>query len=193
MSSSSGKTIKLIVFDFDRTLIDLNANWPRVRQRVAKACGVPEVLDKDVSLFDVMDAKPEVAEGVFAIIKEEEMLALQTASLMPEAKEFMEWAKTRHIFIAIVSNNHHDVIVKAFQKFNLPKPAMIMGSDDVTMRKPNPEGLEKIMRELKVSNQECILIGDSLTDEKLGRACEVVTYILSPTLSFETIKEHING
>lgn len=205
MLSKNGKTIKCVILDFDRTLVDLNVNWSRVRARIAKL-GIPEASDATRSLFEMMEHRPEKAEAIFNIIKEEEMVALETAKPMPGAKEFLVWLVAQEVLFAIISNNHHVCIEKSFEKFGFPAPNSIVGSDDVTQKKPHPEGFERTLASIKVKKEECILIGDSRIDGDLGVNAGITTFIMpfdgkitkpnwvpNATIAqdFDSIKQHI--
>ena len=55
----------------------------------------------------------------------------------------------------------------------------IVGGDRVKTKKPHPEGLDHILKKLKVSPDEAVLIGDSLVDIDTGRRAGVYTCVVN--------------
>ena len=202
-NSITNQKIKLIILDFDRTIVDLGVNWSLVRQKIFNFCLsvkiFPEmknplfkiIRDASQSLLENSKNKKlvdQLRKDLFDIIKKEELTAAKTATLIKGAKEFLEWLYQKKIRFAILSNNHNEPIVKIFKKFSLPKPAIIVGSDDVVYQKPYSEGFKKILKEIKLKPSQCLFVGDSKTDLDLSRAMGIKTFIL--TTYYQDKKNH---
>ena len=52
---------------------------------------------------------------------------------------------------------------------------VIICNEDITHKKPHPEGLERAIRELKVAPSECAYVGDAPEDIEMGRRGNVMT------------------
>ncbi|HKZ46324.1 MAG TPA: HAD-IA family hydrolase, partial [Thermodesulfobacteriota bacterium] len=51
----------------------------------------------------------------------------------------------------------------------------IVGGDNVQNKKPAPDAIEIILRELNASPKETVFIGDSMIDIEAGKKAEVIT------------------
>lgn len=184
---------KFLILDFDRTIADLNVNWPRVKEKISnifKPFGI--LVNNEMPLFDrIKDAarkssikeKRKSLEGklykrCLEEIKSEELSALKKCTLIPGAKDFINWMERQKKTYAVLSNNDSRTIERAFKKFKLKKPKIIIGSNNVNNQKPDPEGLNKILIKVKKSSNECVLVGDSWAEVELGKKTGVKTYIL---------------
>lgn len=53
--------------------------------------------------------------------------------------------------------------------------AVIICNEDITNKKPHPEGLERAISELNVNPFECAYVGDAPEDIEMGRRGKVMT------------------
>jgi len=58
----------------------------------------------------------------------------------------------------------------------------IFGFNEVEKTKPDPEGLIKLMQKFKVNPNQCVFIGDMVTDILAGRAANIKTISISSGL-----------
>jgi pyrophosphatase PpaX len=79
---------------------------------------------------------------------------------------------------AIFSKNTRKVVEKAVQAMGLEFD-MIVSINDVEKPKPDPEGLENIIKALNVKRERIIYIGDSETDRIAGEKAGVKTVLVS--------------
>lgn len=192
--STIKKQKKLLILDFDRTMVDLNIDWLAVKEKIANIFvpfGISPDIEKplferikDASKRSVLKEKNNKLEDLIykkclAVIKNEELLSLKKCELMDGTKDFLKWMKTEKRDFAVLSNNNTEVIKKVFVKFKLSLPKIIVGSDSVKDQKPNIEGINKIMRRVKRSANECVLVGDSKAEVEIGKKSGVKTYILN--------------
>ena len=175
---------KTIILDLDGTLVDLKVNWTFVRKEMANFCaknGIKADFAYPKPIYEVaktaLKAKNFYAD-LIAIIKKEELKSAKKAELMPGAKDFLEFLDANGIPFAILSNNNSQCITKIFERFNLPSPKIIIGSDNVEHLKPHPEGLNKILKKMEVKSSQCLLIGDSDVELQLGKAAGIETFII---------------
>ncbi|MHA2120469.1 MAG: HAD family hydrolase, partial [Promethearchaeota archaeon] len=76
--------------------------------------------------------------------------------------------------LAILTNNKKQYAEEVLDKFNLTKffnP--IIGFNEVSETKPNPEGLKIILDEWGIKPSEAIFFGDMITDIDAGKAANV--------------------
>ena len=85
--------------------------------------------------------------------------------------------------LAILSNNKRSYVVDALQKEGLDTYfENIIGFNEVTKTKPDPEGLLKILELEGVSAEETLFIGDMITDIQTGNNAQVKTIAVASGL-----------
>ena len=94
--------------------------------------------------------------------------------------------------LAILTNNNSTYAEEVLEKFNLRKYFdIIIGFNDVTEVKPNPEGIQKILSMMKIEPSEAIFIGDMTTDILAGKAANVkMICVASGLAQKETLMEN---
>ena len=74
-------------------------------------------------------------------------------------------------------------LMVATDKYDLTKYfKLIYGFNEVSETKPSPEGVLKIMEELKINKNSTIFVGDMTSDVKAGKAAEVFTIAVATGL-----------
>lgn len=193
MSNGKGNRVKAVILDFDLTIVNLRVNWTLVRKEMTNFCeknGINASFARPKPIYEIAKAvskNKKIYEDLTAIIRKEELKAAEKAELMPGAKDFLEFLHDSGIPFAILSNNNSRCITIIFERFKLPRPKIIIGSDNVERLKPHPEGLNKILKEMKVKNTECLLAGDSVAESRLGKVAGVKTFIIG-TKNFNQLR-----
>ncbi|MBI4015157.1 MAG: HAD family hydrolase [Candidatus Aenigmarchaeota archaeon] len=89
-------------------------------------------------------------------------------------KEVLEKLRPNFSF-GIFSNTKHDSILKLLDNAGIRGYfSIVVGQEDVSKQKPDPEGLLKAIAELKSTPQETIYIGDTASDVQAARAAGCV-------------------
>ena len=92
----------------------------------------------------------------------------------PHGREILEHFKNKKQ--AICSNKPEDFVRRILDSLNrLHYFDAIIGGDSVNSKKPDPEGLNSILKQLNVSADEAVLIGDSPVDVETGKRAGVYT------------------
>jgi len=94
--------------------------------------------------------------------------------------------------MAILTNNKSQYAEEVLEKFNLTKYFnTIIGFNDVSEVKPNPEGILKILNKWKIKSSEAIFIGDMTTDVDAGKAAQVkMICVASGLAQKQTLQQH---
>lgn len=88
----------------------------------------------------------------------------------------LEYLKSNGIQIAVLSNKPHEMTVANIHEvFGEGYFDLVMGEQTGIKRKPDPEGLHRIMIQLGLRSPECLYIGDTGTDMETGKAAGVDT------------------
>jgi HAD superfamily hydrolase (TIGR01549 family) len=94
--------------------------------------------------------------------------------------------------MAILTNNKSQYAEEVLEKFKLKNYFdIIIGFNDVSEVKPNPEGILKILDKWNIKPSEAIFIGDMTTDVDAGRAADVkMVCVASGLAQKQTLYEH---
>jgi HAD superfamily hydrolase (TIGR01549 family) len=94
--------------------------------------------------------------------------------------------------MAILTNNKSQYAEEVLEKFNLTKFFnTVIGFNDVSEVKPNPEGILKILSKWNINPSEAIFIGDMTTDVDAGKAANVKMVCVASGLAQKgTLQEH---
>lgn len=166
------KSISLIVFDLDGTLVDLPIDWVKVKQSAGISDG-QKLGDRIEQLLDAND------KMTLDSITDLEMEALGQAiipSYLPQAlTQLCESFK-----VAILTRNSREVARSLLQRIGL-KDVYIIGREDISRLKPDPEGLQRILDHFAIEPGNAVLVGDTHHDVEaahaLGLSVVVVTSV----------------
>jgi len=189
------RKISLIVYDFDGTLVDTlidiadsvnltlaDLNLPslpreRIRKYVGK--GVERLMSQSLEGSSFTDIPKAVA--IFKKNYSENLV--HHTDFYPHGREILEHFKNKKQ--AICSNKPEDFVRRILDSLNrLHYFDAIIGGDSVNSKKPDPEGLNSILKQLNVSADEAVLIGDSPVDVETGKRAGVYTCIANFGLGF---------
>ncbi len=177
------KTIRLVIFDLDGTLVNaypaITASFNYTMKRLRQPARTPAVIRRAVGRGDRNLLRPFVARGLLAealaIYRRHHGVALQKKSrLMPGARSVLTYLKTRGVRLAVATNRpkrfswiiiRHLAIGRYFD--------YVLCGDELTRMKPHPEILQRIMRALNTHASCTCFIGDMPIDARTARRAHV--------------------
>jgi HAD superfamily hydrolase (TIGR01509 family) len=184
--------IKGVIFDLDGTIIDsletytqaFNRGLEQLHEEPIPKNELAALLNTGLGLKDTIMKRyssldQETAEKYFEEIRDAYLeLEKEGVRLQPGAREVLSRLKARGVKIGIVTGRttsgegrwHELRRLNAAQFIDV----MITGADSAR-NKPAPDGLIKCIRELGLSAQECVFVGDSQADLLTGKAAGVKT------------------
>ena len=122
----------------------------------------------DLHIFFTRLGIKNVQELVDEIKLEVEML-LPRVELYPDALYVLETLHSRGKRLALITSSHRHLVVPPLKRFHLTDLfEVIITRDDVKKVKPNPEAINKALKELVAPKDQTVMIGDGATD--LGAA-----------------------
>ena len=177
---------RAVLFDFDYTLGDstkpivesytagLTAmGWP-VPDREAVRRTVGYTLEDGYTML-TGDTDEEHRREFFRRFKAHAAAIMVTdTDLCPGAAELLEWLREAGVPAGIVSTKGGDVLNEIFQRQGLrDRLALIVGGQDVTKVKPDPEGLDFAVERLKEDKSVILFCGDTVIDAETARRAGV--------------------
>lgn len=177
---------RAILFDFDYTLGDSTApivesytvaltamGWP-APEREAVRYTVGYTLEDGYTML-TGDQDPEHRREFFRRFKAHAAgIMVQTTDLCPGAAELLGWLNESGISIGIVSTKGGDIIDGIFRHLGFrDRLKLIVGGQDVTRNKPDPEGLDLAVERLEVDKVRVLFCGDTVIDAETARRAGV--------------------
>lgn len=169
--------IKGIIFDFDGTLVDTEeVAYQAVKQYISDTYQVlytrieyqKSIGSADGVFYQHLEkflGKPIDVEAIEACFTQAQKTKYPKVPLREGIAEMIEYGKTYQLKLAIVSNSrkaelmhffsHHQELMSVFD--------LILTRDDVNNGKPAPEGYQKCLAQLSLSEDEVIALEDSPT------------------------------
>jgi phosphoglycolate phosphatase len=175
--------IKAIIFDFDGTLAVLNIDFSLMRERVfdlMRRSGIREDAVQERYLLEIIDEvyemlwkeNPSGAQTFYQeshdILREVEMKAAEKGRLIPGAAGTLKRLREKGIKVGIITRNCEDAVRKVFPDIN-DFCDVFVSRNSVKKVKPHPDHLIHVMKSLKTSGREAIMVGDHMIDIQAGR------------------------
>ncbi len=195
---------RAVLFDFDYTLGDSTApivdsytaaltamGWPAPeREAVRRTVGY--TLEDGYTMITGDADEPRRREFFRRFKEHAEPIMTRTTVLCPGAAELLDWLKSGGIPAGIVSTKGGDVIDGIFRKQGLrDRLALIVGGQDVTRAKPDPEGLDRAVEQLKEDKRAVLFCGDTVIDAETARRAGVdFCAVLNGTTSAPAFAEY---
>jgi len=208
--------IKAIIWDLDGTLIDsdlyIACNYAHMYHKFGSDKYPPlrKILTfSGPSSFDVLQEEfPDVPiektlKEFLSFSKKHEYELL---SLYEGEVDCLETFHNLNIIQCVLTNKKKIAAKNDLEHLNMINKYIdfIIGLDDVTKPKPDPEGIYMCLNKMNVKKEEAIIIGDSITDIKAGKNASILTGLVDWSLkgkqnidadykfdSFKQIKELI--
>lgn len=177
---------KLCLFDFDYTLADTTKPIVECfkytfdimnlegfdREKVIKTIGM--TLDNAFSHLTGINDKEKIDEIVKVYRVKSDEITIKNTVLFDDTIKTLKTLKESNIKIGIVSSRMGNRIDKILEHLNCREYVdNIIGYEDVTIHKPNPEGLLKSLNHFNCNKEEVLYIGDSYIDAESAENANV--------------------
>lgn len=175
------KDAKVIVFDLDGTIADLDIDWNGMKEELKNHFF--DVLDVKIEFTPLHQTIEEISnkfgdwtkEEVYKILRRYELNGIENSKPDIKMIKFVE-AIYKYKKLAIFSTNTRETIVRSLKKFDVYDFfGFIVGYEDVKNLKPNPEGLNLILTHFGVFPSEAVFIGNDKKDFDCGNSVDITT------------------
>ena len=177
---------RTVLFDFDYTLADSSRGIVECVNYALSGMGLPQVPAEEIrrtiglSLPNILTrlAGMEHAErshefGRLFVERADEVMADLT-KVFDDIPKIIEHLKDEGLSLGIVSTKFRHRIEEVLRRVDLLEPFdVIVGGEDVSSHKPDPESLLKAIEKMKSSLSTSIYVGDSVTDAETAKRAEV--------------------
>ncbi len=183
--------IKLVVFDLDGTIADLDVDWQGLRTELHWHFNSHYQFDSDFTPFDkeIERAGEELGDKAlgeaYEIVERYELENIENVTPIAGSLELVRNLKRDGKTLAILSSNTRSAIelalgfLKIRQYFDI-----IAGKEDVRKHKPDPEGLLLIRDKVGVGVAEVCLIGDRSTDMECAANANALAIPIETALNY---------
>ncbi|PIQ96584.1 MAG: phosphoglycolate phosphatase [Nitrospinae bacterium CG11_big_fil_rev_8_21_14_0_20_56_8] len=182
------KSAALIIYDFDGTLVDTLYDIADSVNRALNELGFPPFGREAVRPFvgrGVQNLMTRALEGtgytgigqaVTLFRKHYARHLVEHTGFYPGVRETVEHFSRLNRRQSILSNKPLDFIEQILVELDFRDPFQILiGGDSVQNKKPDPEGLLKILHDSGITAGETVLVGDSEVDIETGKRAGVRT------------------
>lgn len=175
------KMIKAIIFDVDGVLLNSFESNLRYFRELLKRFSYPAPTSEDYTnmfhlpTYDVIKVWTKLKDDlkIKEIMAEGDKMELDGSVEMPKnAAKVITELKEKYK-LGIVTGRQRDNIFEGELESYRRLFDAIVGYEDTLEHKPSPEPLLLALKKLKLKPEECIYIGDALTDIKAGDAANI--------------------
>ena len=182
--------IRLIIFDFDGTLGDTRRNIVTTLQQTMQEKHLPVIdearcaatigltlKDSFKTLFpQLTDEEAEECAATYRRIFEVNKKKM-VPQLFPHVAETLAELQQRGITMSVASSRSNASLCGFLKDMGIERYiSYVLGADDVTMPKPDPEPVLKTLAALCFAAEETIVVGDMPVDILMGRNAGTRTY-----------------
>jgi phosphoglycolate phosphatase len=181
-------TIDLIIFDLDGTLIDSLDDLADATNHMLTSLGRKPATQEQVRGYVGQGARrlverampnaaaEEIEIGISVFLEYNEEHIVDKTRLYPGVVETLSALRSAGKTLAVVSNKNVALCRKVLTTLEADGYfECVIGADSLKARKPSPEPLLKVLRDLGVSPEHAAIVGDSINDIAAGKGAGIVT------------------
>lgn len=182
------KNIDLIIFDLDGTLIDSLDDLANATNHMLLSLGRPAASREQVRGYvgqgarrlveKALPAAPAdvIERGLALFLAYNEEHLVDRTGLYPGVMETLTALRESGLTLSVVSNKNVALCTKVLTTLGADGFFVsVIGADSLTERKPSPEPLLKVLRDLGVPPERAVMVGDSINDIAAGQAAGIIT------------------
>lgn len=201
---------RAVIFDFDYTLVDATKGIVACYNGAFSELGLKEreveeirrtvglSVETSYTILTGDDDPANRAEFRLRFLKYAELHMTKNTAFLPGAMELLKKLREKTIKYGIVSNKRAARIKEFFEKTPDIMPDIVIGSDSSVAQKPDPEGINIVLRFFKdnfgIEKENTVYFGDTVVDAEAARAAGVDFFgVASGTTSEEELSPYAIG
>ena len=165
--------IKLIIFDFDGTIMDTKKTIVVSKQETLRQMGLDVAEEQACADTIGMSAKigfqklcPELSDDMIDLCMKKYREMIETLNRLNE----------KGIVCTIATSRGRDSLLGFLESMNIAKYfSYLLAAEDTTLHKPNAEPVKKTLNELSYNAQDTLVVGDMPFDILMGKNAGVYT------------------
>lgn len=193
--------IKAILFDLDGVLIDSHDAWFNVFNLTRKKFKLQQIKIEEFDKHIWGGSIEREAKIYFKNIKVEEIAKIYYSNLSKFTKDIkinpylhytLKNIKDKKLKLGIVTNSYRKPVLSILNFHGIKGIFdIIIAGDEIKIGKPDPEGILKACKKLKVSPEETLFIGDTKNDINAGKnaGCFTIGYNIDGDLKIDNLKD----
>ncbi len=177
--------ISTVLFDLDGTLINTNPLIIKSFEETLKVFLPNESFSKQRIMDFIGPTLKETFDGLLKV-RTDEMIKYyrminhklhdEMVEIYPTVKSGLALLKKHNFKLGIVSSKKSDMVLHGLKHFSIDHYfELVIGENNVTKHKPDPEPILKAMSLLKSNPNEVIFVGDNSHDIEGGKNAGVIT------------------
>jgi len=178
--------MKLVIFDFDSTIVKLDVPWERLRGESLELGKSYDIeIDSSLHMMDVaniLSKHPDTREAVQMAFRRYESRCIEGKSydVLPGMPDLIKELKAAGYSLAVASGNCVPTIETILSRLDLIDAfELIYGRESVENNKPAPDQLLRIMEKLGAEKKDAIFVGDSIYDELAAKSAGIAFFNIS--------------
>lgn len=176
---------KLIVFDWDGTLIDSIARIVSSMQNAASICGLARSSDNDTKAIIGLSLSkairvlyPEISLNLEQQLIDEYKRQYREINITPSplfegAHPLLTHLKKQNRSLAVATGKAREGLVKVWKETNMADFFNSSICSDEAASKPNPDMLIRLLEEFNLEPEQALMVGDSIHDLKMAANASV--------------------
>lgn len=192
------RDIKLLIFDFDGTLVDssrihqdafneafapLGINVEYARHAGKKTIDVVRAVLADSGVETTPADSLKIAAAKQAIVARAYRKSIE---LMPGVAPFLQWAVDRGFLMSIGTSGSRGNVLAALKTLKIESLfSHVVTADDVALGKPDPDIFLKILALAGTSAAEALVIEDSLSGIRAAQSAELEVVCVDPAVRLQ--------
>ena len=195
------RQVKLIIFDLDGTLVDSDQTVIKILNTIRADLRLSPLKLKDIVFFLSMGGEDMIKKTIeskkdvkkyLAIFRQRYLEdSLSNEALFDGVINYLNHLKRKKIDMAIFTNKPKDLTNKTLKRHHIYDYfKYIVTSEDVSFKKPSPDGIYKLIEMSSIAKENVIMIGDSELDQKAASLASIdfIYHNVSSNAGIQNIK-----
>ena len=182
---------KIVIFDFDGTLADTQDSILQTVKLTAKILNINNIYESEIKKLIGLPLKTTlkkilnlndntISEAIEIYRKHYNEIAENKVTLFKNVKETLSEIYKRKIKMAVASSKGKKSLINILNKHKIfDYFSFVAGEEDIKNKKPAPDIINLILKNLNYKPTECLFIGDTVYDIKTGQNAGIDTCSVS--------------